>query len=126
MKKLLYTFLAVSIIFSACEEDTPLQALGNNNPFAGNWSGVYSGGESGIWSGTVTSSGNFINGVIVSSDQDYYLASGSVSNSGTFDLVMGTVTTGAVFEGNATGNNIIGTWENALESLEGNWSGNKE
>ena len=31
MKKLLYTLLAVSIIFSACEEDTPLPAANNNN-----------------------------------------------------------------------------------------------
>ena len=31
MKKLLYTFLAVSVIFSACEEDTPLPAPNNNN-----------------------------------------------------------------------------------------------
>ena len=122
MKKLLYTFLAVSLIFSACDKEENII----NNPFAGDWSGVYWGGESGVWSGTVTSSGNFVDGVIVSSDEDYYLASGSVSNSGAFDLVIGTVTTGAVFEGNATGNTIIGTWENSLESLEGNWSGNKE
>jgi hypothetical protein len=31
MKKLLYTLLAVTIIFSACEEDTPLPAPNNNN-----------------------------------------------------------------------------------------------
>ena len=30
MKKLLYTFLAVSIVFSACEEDTPLPSANNN------------------------------------------------------------------------------------------------
>ena len=30
MKKLLYIFLSVSIIFSACEEDTPLPAPNNN------------------------------------------------------------------------------------------------
>ena len=41
MKKLLYTFLAVSLIFSACEEDTPLPATNNNannnNSIVGNW-----------------------------------------------------------------------------------------
>ena len=31
MKKILYTLLALSIIFSACEEDTPLPAPNNNN-----------------------------------------------------------------------------------------------
>ena len=31
MKKILYTLLAVSLIFSACEEDTPLPAPNNNN-----------------------------------------------------------------------------------------------
>ena len=34
MKKLLYTFLAVSIIFSACEEDTTLPAANNNSALA--------------------------------------------------------------------------------------------
>ena len=41
MKKLLYILLAVSIIFSACEEDTPLPATNNNannnNSIVGNW-----------------------------------------------------------------------------------------
>ena len=34
MKKLLYTLLAVSLIFSACEEDTPLPAANNNSALA--------------------------------------------------------------------------------------------
>jgi len=39
MKKLLYTFLAVSIIFSACEEEVvePSTNNNNNNSIAGNW-----------------------------------------------------------------------------------------
>ncbi len=31
MKKLLYTLLSLSIIFSACERDTPLPAPNSNN-----------------------------------------------------------------------------------------------
>ncbi len=121
MKKLLYTFLAVSILFSACKKEDN----NTNNPFSGDWSGGYSGGESGVWQGTVTSNGNLINGVITSDAGDIYFGTGSVSNSGTFDLVIGSVTTGAVFSGNASGNTVTGTWENLSDSLQGNWSGNK-
>ena len=37
MKKLLYLFLAVSIIFSACEDDTSAPSVNNNsnNPISG-------------------------------------------------------------------------------------------
>jgi len=34
MKKILYTLLVVSIIFSACEEDTPLPVANNNSALA--------------------------------------------------------------------------------------------
>ena len=39
MQKLLYTFLALSIIFSACEEEVvePSTNNNNNNSIAGNW-----------------------------------------------------------------------------------------
>jgi len=57
MKKLLYTFLAVSVIFSACEEDTPLPAPNNNgNNSTGTIADVV-----GVWDfkGYYDSSGNF-------------------------------------------------------------------
>ena len=57
MKKLLYTLLAVSIIFSACEEDTPLPAANNNgNNSTGTIADVV-----GVWDfkGYYDSSGNF-------------------------------------------------------------------
>ena len=57
MKKLLYTLLAVSIIFSACEEDTPLPAANNNgNNSTGTIADVV-----GVWNfkGYYDSSGNF-------------------------------------------------------------------
>jgi hypothetical protein len=55
MKKLLYTLLAVSIIFSACEEDAPLPAANNNSnnnsnnvtELEGTWVG-YEGNNSSI------------------------------------------------------------------------------
>ena len=44
MKKLLYTFLAVSLIFSACEEDTPAPSANNGSNSTGTISNVV-----GIW-----------------------------------------------------------------------------
>ena len=120
MKKLLYTLLAVSIIFSACEKEDD-----NNlsNSFSGNWSGIYWGDESGTWVGTVTSDGNFVNGVIISDSNDIYSATGSVTNSGSFEVTIGTVTSGAVFTGNANGNIVQGEWVNSSEFMSGEWSG---
>ena len=57
MKKLLYTLLAVSLIFSACEEDTPLPTANNNgNNSTGTIADVV-----GVWDfkGYYDSSGNF-------------------------------------------------------------------
>ena len=57
MKKLLYTFIAVSLIFSGCEEDTPLPAANNNgNNSTGTIADVV-----GVWDfkGYYDSSGNF-------------------------------------------------------------------
>ena len=57
MKKLLYTFIAVSLIFSGCEEDTPLPAANNNgNNSTGTITDVV-----GVWDfkGYYDSSGNF-------------------------------------------------------------------
>lgn len=50
MKKLLYTFLAVSIIFSSCEEDESPTNNGNNvTELEGAWVGYEVGGISGDW-----------------------------------------------------------------------------
>ena len=57
MKKLLYTLLSVSIIFSACEEDTPLPTANNNgNNSTGTIADVV-----GVWNfkGYYDSLGNF-------------------------------------------------------------------
>ena len=122
MKKLLYTFLAVSIIFSACKKEEN----NSSNSFSGNWSGIYWGEESGTWVGTVTSDGDFVNGIITSENNDIYFATGSVTNSGSFEVTIGTVTSGAVFTGNANGNIVQGEWVNSSEVISGEWSGTKQ
>ncbi len=125
MKKILILSIFLPFIFTSCSKEES----SSSNPFAGDWEGVYWGGESGTWEGTVTLNGDFVNGIITRGDSGAtYYAIGSVSNSGMFnlDLVAGTVTTGAVFEGTASGNTIVGTWENSIEDLEGDWSGNKK
>lgn len=120
MNKILIILLCLPVLLTTCkkEENSII------NSFSGNWEGTYSGSESGIWVGSVTSDGDFINGIITSNSNDIYFATGTVSSSGTFELTAGTVTTGAIFSGNATGNIVNGSWQNSSEGMSGNWSGN--
>jgi len=99
MKKLLYTLLAVSIIFSACkkedEEENP------NSPFIGYWSGKYYQEDSttqiGIWNGDISSSGE-INCQAISVDVPEGVdLIGTVTNSGIFDAAIGTGDYGVTF-----------------------------
>tara|TARA_B110000908_G_C9878759_1_gene281676 strand:+ start:138 stop:512 length:375 start_codon:yes stop_codon:yes gene_type:complete len=124
MKKLLYLFLATSLIFSSCSEDdditTPI-----TNQFSGNWTGTYTGDDSGIWAATIASNGT-VNGNSTNANGDLQSLSGSVTNSGTFSATVGTGTLGSSFTGTLSGNNGIGVWENSSFSLTGTWAGEKQ
>ena len=125
MKKLLYTFLAVSLIFSACKkeeekEDAP------NSPFIGYWSGDYYQEDStnvGAWNADISSSGE-INGTAISSAAPEGVdLIGTVTNGGIFDAAIGTGTYGVAFEGQLNGNYGSGEWSSSIDGSSGFWEG---
>jgi hypothetical protein len=117
MKKLLYLFLAVSFIFAACKKD-------DDNQFSGNWTGTYTGDDSGIWTATITTNGE-VNGNSTNANGDLQSLSGTVTNSGTFSATVGTGSLGSSFTGTLSGNNGVGVWENLALQYTGTWAGTK-
>ena len=120
MKKLLYTLLAVTVIFSACkkEEENP------SSPFVGYWSGNYSGDYYGQWNANISSSGE-INGEAYSIDfPEGVNLNGTVTNSGDFTAIIGTGSQGINFIGQLSGNSGSGTWSSSTDSSTGFWEGN--
>ena len=117
MKKLLYTFLAVSLIFSACKkEEAP------NSPFIGYWSGYYYQEDStnvGAWNADISSWGE-INGTATPEGVDLI---GTVTNGGIFDAAIGTGTYGVAFEGQLNGNYGSGEWSSSIDGSSGFWEG---
>ena len=117
MKKILLLFI-VPFIFISCNKDE--DSSSSSSPYAGYWVGDYEGDDEGEWYGTVDSDGN-----LVGSTLSGYEGNGTISDDGTFDIVFGTVSTGAVFTGEAQGNDYVeGQWVNG--SLNGTWSGSKQ
>ena len=120
MKKLLYTFLAVSIMFSACkkeEEENP------SSPFVGYWSGNYSGDYDGQWDANISSAGE-INGGAYSVDLPEGVdLNGTVTNSGDFTAIIGTGSLGINFIGQLSGNSGSGTWSSSTNGWAGTWEG---
>jgi len=114
MKKILLLFI-VPFIFIGCNKDD--DSSSSSFPYTGYWIGDYEGDDEGEWYGTVDSDGNMV-GVAGPYDGE-----GTVSDDG--DFVFGTVSSGAVFTGQAQGNDYVeGQWVNG--SLSGTWSGSKE
>jgi hypothetical protein len=85
MKKLLYTLLAVSIIFSACEEEVPMPANNNNannvTELEGTWLGdeVYAPGNI-LNQWVVIVSGNEMEYSGTSDSTEWYAGTYSINN----------------------------------------------
>ena len=118
MKKNLLLFIVPFIFISCNKDDDSSSSSSSSSAYAGYWEGNYSGsGESGDWYGTIDSDGNMV-GVA-----GPYDAEGTVSDDG--DFVFGNVSSGALFTGEAQGNDYVeGQWVNG--SLNGTWSGSKQ
>lgn len=125
MKKQLYTFLAVLIIFSACKKEDE-ESTSNNSPFIGYWSGYYYQEDStntGAWNADISSTGE-INGTAISSAAPEGVdLIGTVTNSGIFDAAIGTGTYGVSFEGQLNGNYGSGEWNSSIDGSSGFWEG---
>ena len=124
MKKLLYTFLAVSIIFSACEEEEQSVAPPASQ-FAGNWLGSFDGADTGVITVSISIGGG-VSGTTNTGTPDEDIVSGTVTNNGALSATVGAVSTGAEFEGQLSGTSGTGTWSNYGGFLFGTWSITKQ
>jgi len=123
MKKILYIFVSTLLIFTSCSNDatTPI-----TNQFSGNWTGTYTGGDSGFWAATITSNGEVNGNSTNANGGDLQSLTGTVTNSGTFSATLGTGSLGSSFTGTLNGNNGAGVWDNQAALISGNWIGTKQ
>ena len=122
MIKLLYTFLAVSIILSACEKEKEKSV---NSPFTGYWSGKYYEEDSttqiGIWNGNISSSGE-ITGNVLSAETGTVALIGAVTNSGIFDASIGSGDSVVTFYGQLNTHYFgSGEWSSLINDSKGFW-----
>ena len=129
MKKLL---LLSALLIIGCAGDNDNNDSNSENPFSGEWSGVYNktnseeGVSSGAWQGTVTQ--NNFNGEYVSSESNETDAySGLVSPDGDTSFTTGSTTDGAIFGGVMYGNTASGVFVNNSSTPPdyGTWKGTK-
>ena len=130
MKNLLYTFLAILVVFFvACEED-------DIKPFEGTWAGTYTGGDSETWEATVTYSSNdgvgVVTGTTTSSNAIWggnSQIAGALGSDGTITAAIGTTNDGGEWVGKFEKNDASGTWKGKDQngaSIEGTWTGKKK
>jgi len=129
MKNLLYTFLAILVVFFvACEED-------DVKPFEGTWKGTYSGGDSGTWEATVTYSSNDGVGVVIGTTTSSNAIwggnsqiAGALGSDGTITAAIGTTNDGGEWVGKFEKTHASGSWKGKDQngsSIEGTWTGKK-
>jgi len=119
MKKLLIILITIPLIFNSCKKEDDDST--SDCQLAGNWSGTYTGDESGTIYAVISASCAINADVIPAGLGVSYPASGSVTNSGNFSATVGSLSTGAVFEGQLSGNSGSGTWVNSSENWTGTW-----
>lgn len=130
MKKLFLLYLIT--IVSACSGDESDNNTNSDNPFSGQWSGVYNetisqdGVSSGTWQGIVDQN-NFSGEYVSSESNETNAFLGLVSDDGDTSLTAGSTTDGAIFSGVMYGNEASGIFvNNSLTPKDyGTWKGSK-
>lgn len=130
MKKTL--LLNLLIILSACSGgDDNNNDTDSENPFNGEWSGVYNETvsydiSSGTWQGTVDQN-NFIGEYVSLESNEIGTYSGNVSPDGDASLSAGSTSSGSVFTGVMYGNEASGVFVNNTSTPPdyGTWKGTK-
>jgi len=133
MKKLLYTLLAVSIIFSACKkEEEPISSMFAD--IKGDWEGdiTYSWNDSisvGDWYANISSDGPnlIIDGYFMFDLTGETVGfSGDIDDGGGYPSINATTQSGGDFYGelDVGGNHASGTWSHP-PTMDGIWIGSK-
>jgi len=123
---LLLIAMALVVLVSSCTKQESIAAV---NPFAGLWKGVYTGAnDHGTWEVTINVDGIVAGNITSPVVGKTYAASGTVSLNGELHMTLGSVTSGAAFNGVLSGSSSTGTWTNYTTSppFSGNWTGNKQ
>ncbi|MFS4446917.1 hypothetical protein [Maribacter sp. 2307UL18-2] len=115
-------FIVMSMLVTACSNDND-EVI--NVPFAGEWSGTFSGGDSGTWSITISNSGSVSGEVFSANLQGFLDINGKVDTSGDFRATAGSAANGATYTGTFTENSGSGEWENSADQISGTWEGNR-
>ena len=124
--RLLTLVLFTSIIVS-CSSDDDGSSQTLSAEIVGDWSGSFSGGDSGTWNITVSQSGTVTGSGFSTTFQENYTFEGNVDFDGQLNATVGTSSTGAIFTGLlSTDGTGVGTWTNTDEGLNGSWEGNKQ
>ena len=120
------TLLFLTTLLVSCSSDNS----DDNNPqelvFAGEWSGTFSGDDSGTWNATIGTSGTVNGEAFSSAAQQIFPLTGTITNEGEFRATAGTAENGATFSGTFTVDSSSGTWENAANQISGTWTGSRD
>jgi hypothetical protein len=98
------------------------------NAFKGNWTGSFTGGDSGSCADIVIDSAGAVSGSCTSRNAGTIGISGTVSSTGAAQFTAGGATTGATFSGTLTNATGSGTWTNTHTNpvIGGSWSVTKK
>ncbi|MCP9766876.1 hypothetical protein EGI22_03080 [Lacihabitans sp. LS3-19] len=121
--KLLFLFLLSFFLFS-CEKDetTDYRALA-----AGEWEGTFKGDDMGTWTMNIKSDGSLTGGLLSTNVPGItFPGKGTVSVDGDILADIQVTSTTSSMTGKIDGNNMSGTWSNAIYGIGGTWSGSKK
>lgn len=119
-KPLLILFALLALACSNDEDDNNSEVI-----FAGEWTGTFSGGDSGIWTAVIGNDGTVTGDAFSNSAQQSLPLSGTIDTKGDFRATVGTAQNGATFEGTFASDTSSGTWENAADQISGTWQGSR-
>ena len=120
--KITLFFLTTLLISCSSDDDNDDQ---QQLIFAGEWSGTFSGGDSGTWNATVGETGTVSGEAFSNNAQQSFPLTGTIDTDGAFRATVGTAENGATFSGTFTEDSSSGTWENTAAQVSGTWMGTR-
>lgn len=121
ISKLSIVVLLILAITACSDDDSNPAAV----PFAGEWSGTFSGGDSGTWAISIDPNGTVAGEVFSNNLQGFLDVNGTIDTSGDFRATAGSAENGATYTGVFTTNSSSGQWENTADSISGTWEGSR-
>ncbi len=118
--KIILTLFAVSMILISCKKESEYK------DYEGNWSGTYTGDDTGTWNVNIDDEGK-VTGSAVSDSLPFFTLTGEgeISKDGELNTTISNFGISIVFKGQAKDNSISGTWSYVGQDFSGTWSGKK-